>query len=113
MKVVHRRPAHGDGVGDVLWLSDGTRPFVIVLLPQGRVEGRLVGPLNHLGIGLASREDVDERLLRARSEGLTTLGPLDSGPPVGYWGTIDDPDGNALEVAFGQEVGLTVAEHDL
>jgi hypothetical protein len=27
---------------------------------------------------------------------------------VGYWGIIGDPDGHNLEVAFGQEVGLTV-----
>jgi lactoylglutathione lyase len=33
----------------------------------------------------------------------------DFGPPVGYWAFIADPDGNTLELSFGQEVGLTVA----
>jgi hypothetical protein len=36
------------------------------------------------------------------------FGPIDSGPPVGYWGYIVDPDGHNLELSFGQEVGLTV-----
>ena len=37
------------------------------------------------------------------------LGPIDSGEPVGYWAFLSDPDGHTLELAFGQEVGLTVA----
>ena len=40
--------------------------------------------------------------------GYAVFGPIDSGPPVGYWGYIVDPDGHNLEISFGQEVGLTV-----
>ncbi len=36
--------------------------------------------------------------------------PVDLGPPIGYRGFIRDPDGHTLEVSFGQEIGLTVAE---
>jgi hypothetical protein len=40
-------------------------------------------------------------------------GPYDSGPPVGYWAIIPDPDGHNLELSYGQEVGLTVEKsHD-
>jgi len=109
MRVVHRRPAR-HGQGDVVWLTDGTRPFVIVLVPQDQVQGKLGGQSTHLGVGVGSRDEVDARLARASVEGLETLGPIDSGPPVGYWGTIDDPDGHTLELAYGQEVGLTLAE---
>jgi len=28
---------------------------------------------------------------------------------VGYWAFIADPDGNNLELSFGQEIGVTVA----
>jgi catechol 2,3-dioxygenase-like lactoylglutathione lyase family enzyme len=105
MAIVHRRPSD-DGHGEILWLSDGTRPFVVVLLP-GTVTHRL-GASNHLGVGCASRDEVDALLDRARSEGRTVLGPMDHGPPVGYWGLIEDPDGHNLELSFGQEVGLTV-----
>ena len=38
------------------------------------------------------------------------LGPVDSGPPVGYWAYIVDPDGHNLEISYGQEVGLTVEQ---
>ena len=107
MQVVHRRPAH-HGSGDVLWLSDGTRPFVIVLIPADEVRGTFGGHSTHLGVGVASRSEVDARLERAAKEGLETLGPIDAGPPVGYVGTIDDPDGHTLELSFGQEVALTL-----
>ena len=36
-------------------------------------------------------------------------GPFDSGPPVGYWAIIPDPDGHNLELSYGQEVGTTVS----
>lgn len=106
MEIVHRR-ASDDGRGDILWISDRTRPFVIVLLPERVVEYRLAGS-SHLGVGCASRAEVDERLARARAEHRPVMGPVDAGPPVGYFGIIEDPDGHQLELAYGQEVGLTV-----
>jgi len=44
------------------------------------------------------------------AEGRTVLGPFDSGPPVGYWAYVVDPDGHNLELSYGQEVGLTVED---
>jgi catechol 2,3-dioxygenase-like lactoylglutathione lyase family enzyme len=105
MRIAHRRPAH-HGSGDVLWLTDGTRPFVIVLIPADLVEGRFGGNSTHLGVGVGSREEVDTRLTSATKEGLETFGPIDAGPPVGYFGTIDDPDGHTLELSYGQEVAV-------
>lgn len=105
LRIVHRRPSD-PGPGEVLWLADGTRPFVLVLIP-GTVRHPLGGS-NHLGVACASREDVDAGLDRARGEGRPVLGPFDDGPPVGYWGIVADPDGHQLELSFGQEVGLAV-----
>jgi catechol 2,3-dioxygenase-like lactoylglutathione lyase family enzyme len=106
MDVVHRR--RDDRTGDqVVWVSDRTRPFVIVLIEQNASTGSLTG-FSHLGVGCDTREEVDRRCELARGEGRAVLGPLDSGPPVGYWGFITDPDGNNLELSYGQEVGLTV-----
>jgi catechol 2,3-dioxygenase-like lactoylglutathione lyase family enzyme len=109
MEVVHRRFGH-DGVR-IAWLSDLTRPFVVVLLENEAVvgDGRL-GGWAHLGVGCASRDEVDHRLVRASAEGFEVLGPCDDGPPVGYWGLIVDPDGHNLELAYGQQVGLTIDE---
>jgi len=102
MRVVHRRP-------DVAWLSDGTRPFVIVLIQAQEVRSPL-RPVAHLGVGCRTRADIDEICARAREEDVLLDGPHDYGPPVGYWAFLRDPDGHTLEVSFGQEVALTVSK---
>ena len=107
MEVVHQRGEPGERVA---WISDRTRPFVVVLLERS-VDHRL-GGWSHLGVGVESREAVDEGLARAAEAGIEALGPFDAGPPVGYWGIIADPDGHNLELAFGQEVGITVEGAD-
>lgn len=104
MQVVHRRTGH-DGV-EVAWVSDRTRPFVVVLIEHD--DPHRLGGWAHLGVGVASRAAVDEAAGRARREGRPTYGPTDSGPPVGYYVVVEDPDGHQLELAFGQDVGLTV-----
>ena len=118
MQVVHRRtePDGGadsssgsSGSSSVVWLSDLTRPFVIVLI-ETEVTHRL-GGFAHLGIGCSSRAEVDRRCALARDEGRGVSGPYDSGPPVGYWAIIADPDGHNLELSYGQEVGVTVEQH--
>lgn len=106
MEVVHER--EGGGVR-VAWLSDRTRPFVIVFLETPNNPHPL-GPFSHLGVGLPSQEAVDERVIWARADGLEIEGPQDSGPPVGYWVFLRDPDGHTLELSFGQEVHLAVAK---
>ena len=101
MQVVHRR----DGA---VWLSDRTRPFVIVLIEAEEVKAPLA-PMAHLGVGCASREALDELCDEARADDVLVSGPTDYGPPVGYWAFFRDPDGHTLEVSHGQEVALTVA----
>ena len=110
MQVVHRRRQSGDENLGVAWLSDLTRPFVLVLSEGMAGADRPLDPFAHLGVACESREEVDRLCAEARNEGRLRRGPTDSGPPVGYWAFIADPDGHNLEVAFGQEVGLTVAE---
>jgi catechol 2,3-dioxygenase-like lactoylglutathione lyase family enzyme len=106
MEVVHRRQGSS---GSVVWLSDKTRPFAIVLLEQGAVTNPL-GPFAHLGIGCESREEVDRLCALAAREGILRLGPTDSGYPVGYFALLRDPDGHTLEISFGQEVGLAIEQ---
>ena len=101
MQVVHRR-------ANVVWLSDNTRPFVIVLIETDRIESPLRPPA-HLGVACATREEVDRLTELAREEGRLISGPEDAGPPVGYWVFIRAPDDHTLELSYGQEVGLTVA----
>jgi catechol 2,3-dioxygenase-like lactoylglutathione lyase family enzyme len=105
MSVVHRRTDPDGAV--VAWLSDLTRPFVLVLANGPRPESAL-GPFGHLGVGCESREAVDRLAAQAAEEGCLTQAPVDHGYPAGYLASLADPDGNKLELSFGQEVGLTV-----
>jgi catechol 2,3-dioxygenase-like lactoylglutathione lyase family enzyme len=116
MQVVHQRT---DGSSRVAWVSDRTRPFVIVLIevpsmvPRPLLRWantlvRMLVPFEHMGVGCASREEVDRLCAEAKAEGRLARGPQDAGPPVGYWAFVTDPDGHTLELSYGQEVGFTV-----
>jgi hypothetical protein len=104
MQVVHRREG-------VVWLSDKTRPFVIVLMQSADVAHPL-RPAAHLGVACESRDEIDRLATRARDEGRLVEGPADYGPPVGYWAFLRDPDGHTLEISYGQDVGLAVERAD-
>lgn len=106
MEVIHRRTDATAGV-EVVWLSDRTRPFAIVLIRSEPVR-TVVSPISHLGVGCRSREEMDTLCERAREEGILVSEPTDSGYPVGYWAFLRDPDGHTLELSHGQEIGLTV-----
>jgi lactoylglutathione lyase len=107
LKVVHRHDSEDDE-GGVVWMSDMMRPFVIVLVHQPGVGDPPLGPFGHLGLACESRDEVDRLVALAKEDGCLVKGPEDYGPPVGYWAYIGDPDGNNLEVSYGQDVGLTV-----
>lgn len=107
MRVVHRR--RDDTGQEVVWISDQTRPFVIVLI-EAETPDTVLAPISHLGVGCLSRDEVDRLCALARTEGVLAKEPKDSGYPVGYWAFLRDPDGHMLELSYGQEVGLTVRE---
>lgn len=108
MQVVHRRIDAETGVA-VVWLSDRTRPFVIVLIQTPSVDS-VLSPLAHLGVGCQSREFMDALCAKAKQEGVLLQEPQDSGYPVGYWAFLRDPDGHTLELSYGQEIGLSVEQ---
>jgi catechol 2,3-dioxygenase-like lactoylglutathione lyase family enzyme len=105
MQVVHRRIDAETGVA-VAWLSDHSRPFVIVLI-ESRSVHPILSPLAHLGVGCKSRETMDMLCDQARQAGVLLQEPKDSGYPIGYWAFLQDPDGHTLELSYGQEIGLT------
>jgi len=108
LRAIHRRMDR-ETQSDVVWLSDLTRPFVIVLIKVNVVEAPL-RPFSHLGVACASREEVDRLCKKAQQNGIAVEGPIDSPPPVGYWAFLRDPDGHTLELSYGQEVAFTVEE---
>ncbi|HEY9658417.1 MAG TPA: VOC family protein [Allocoleopsis sp.] len=110
MQVVHHRIDAETGKA-VAWLSDKTRPFVIVLIQTTSVNP-ILSPFAHLGVGCESREAMDILCDQARQAGVLVGEPKDSGYPVGYWAFLRDPDGHTLELSYGQEIGLTVDQAD-
>jgi lactoylglutathione lyase len=105
MRVVHRRVR--DGIRTA-WISDRMRPFAVVLVETAGQHDPPLGPFGHLGVACASREEIDRLVAEASREGRSTRTPFDAGEPIGYVARIADPDGNSLELSFGQEVGLAV-----
>lgn len=111
MECVHRRA--GRGGARVAWVTDRTRPFVLVLIefPRGPLR-RLLGVriglraprFSHLGVACSSREELDRLAADAREAGVLERGPVEKPPPVGYLALLRDPDGYTLELSVGQEV---------
>jgi catechol 2,3-dioxygenase-like lactoylglutathione lyase family enzyme len=106
MHIVHRRIDAETGVS-VVWLSDHTRPFVIVLIQKDEVN-TVLSPLAHLGVGCKSRSAMDALCDAARQAEVLIQEPKDSGDQIGYWAFLRDPDGHTLELSYGQEIGLTI-----
>lgn len=111
MQVVHRRIDANTGVS-VVWLTDYTRPFVVVLIETKSVHP-VLSPLAHLGVGCKSREEMNALCDQARQAGVLVEEPKDFRYPVGYWAFLRDPDGNTLELSYGQEIGLTVDRENI
>jgi catechol 2,3-dioxygenase-like lactoylglutathione lyase family enzyme len=107
MHVVHRR-IDAESQRTVVWLTDGTRPFVIVLIETDKVDAPLM-PFAHIGVGCPSRDQIDRLCEQAHTDGCLHSGPTDSGYPVGYWAFLSDPDGNTLEISYGQGIALTLS----
>lgn len=108
MQIVHRR-IDKESEAAVVWLSDRTRPFVIVLSQTASVQP-VLSPFAHLGVGCESQESMDALCEVARQEGILIQEPKDSGYPIGYWAFLRDPDGHTLELSYGQEIGLTTEQ---
>jgi catechol 2,3-dioxygenase-like lactoylglutathione lyase family enzyme len=108
MTVIHRREQN-DGIR-VAWVADHTRPFVIVLLEAPGASDTPLGPSGHLGVACKSRAEVDHLADAARAEGCLRREPIEREPPIGYVAFLADPDGNSLELSYGQVVDLTVDE---
>lgn len=106
MSVIHER-IDAETAVRVIWLSDKTRPFVIVLIQNKKPE-TILKPLSHLGVGCASIQEIDKLCNLARHDGCLVQEPKDSGYPIGYWALLKDPTGHTLELSYGQEIGLTV-----
>jgi len=119
LELIHERQDPETGLRTV-WLANGAdrtaaaARFVLVLI-CGHLPSQITGAIkeeygflrsiSHLGLSLASREEVDAVAETARAEGVLLLGPRYMNPVVGYICLIRDPDGNQLEFSVEQILG--------
>lgn len=106
MEVIHRREPDLPEARKVAWLSDRTRPFALVLVQVDAVTDTPLGNFGHLGVACSSIDEIDNKVAMARMEGILRKEPVQAGEPVGYYVFFADPDGNTLELSYGQKVGL-------
>ena len=106
LSIVATRPT---GRARRLALTDRTGRSLIVLIETSDPHDTPLGPLGHLGVACESRAEVDRLCAAAQAEDRLRRGAIDNGPPIGYTAFLADPDGNSLELSYGQEVGLAVA----
>ncbi len=98
--------------GEAVFVCHGPEGRLVGLLsayvPESFIHHVYVDPeFERQGVGTAL---LDRLCQLARAQGCLVREPEDSGPPVGYWAFLRDPDGHTLEIAYGQELGLAV-EH--
>ncbi|MGY5776522.1 VOC family protein [Rhizobium sp. LEGMi135b] len=109
LHVIHRREAK-EPLDAVAWMADGVRPFALVLVASRSLQDTPLGPFGHIGIACSTREEVLCQAIEAERRGILRSRPRDDGPPVGCWTYIADPDGNTLELSFGQEIAFTTEQ---
>ena len=115
LRIVDRHSDASSTGMEVAWLSDRSHDdklsFVMVLhegkphnVPGAHPQQPL-GPISHLGFGLASRDEVDAISVEAKKDGLLKFGPTFLNPYAGYLCIISDPDGHLVEFSHGQALG--------
>ena len=112
MEVVHSREPDLPEARKVAWLSDRIRPFALVLVQVDAVTDTTLGNFGHLGVACSSIEEIDNKVAMARMEGILRKEPAQAGEPVGYYVFFADPDGNTLELSYGQKVGIEAFRQD-
>jgi catechol 2,3-dioxygenase-like lactoylglutathione lyase family enzyme len=101
METVHSR---NDGDVHVRWVRHPNQPdgFMLVLIESIAEISEDTGRMDHLGIYVEARKDVDEIAALAKKEGNLIEGPVYAGEIVGYYCMVRDPDGNLVEFSCEQ-----------
>jgi catechol 2,3-dioxygenase-like lactoylglutathione lyase family enzyme len=88
--------------------------FVLVLLEGGHRPGAPDGSegqfgfltsISHLGFSVESTAEVDRLAALAVADGVLVLGPVHRSAVTGYIALLTDPDGNNVEISYGQDLG--------
>ncbi|WP_312118382.1 VOC family protein [Pantoea vagans] len=106
MQVIHQREPGIIEAHKVVWLSDLTRLFALVLVQSDNSDDTPLGPFGHIGAAWGSCEEIDEEVAIARREGVLRGDAQQSATLAGYRALFADPDGNKPELSYGQQSGM-------
>ena len=106
--IKHNRRRDG---GRVVWMAEQGREqeFAIVLIDGGPGRDQAEGDFSHLGFALAARDAIDSAAARAGQNGCLMWPVREEPYPVGYYCGLRDPDGNCVELSYGQPLGPSAA----
>lgn len=101
MEIVHDRREHEHRV---VWMRLPNDPggLILVLLEDPTFTAYGSWPVDHLGVYVDGRADVDAVAERAAGADILVSPPVYAGPVVGYFCCIRDPDGNVVEFSCEQ-----------
>jgi lactoylglutathione lyase len=99
--VLHRRSRNGP-TQEIAWLGDPDQPFRLMLV-QGPPAEPPIGPYGHIGISCRELDEYQGLLEAARSHLTLHGGPASQPWLICDWFSILDPDGNRVEISFGQD----------
>lgn len=104
LQKVHDRST---GSARVAWLATPgeEQTFVFVLIDGGQPVPRRESDFSHLGFAVDSKARVDALARAAEADGILIWKPSENPFPVGYYCGIQDPDGHAVEISYGQPLG--------
>jgi lactoylglutathione lyase len=111
---LHLLDQRADAFGFGAWLGhpdSADRPFILVLAqflpatdPFKGSPQEILAPFAHLGIEVASRDQIRAIAAKAEAAGCLGMPPTEMPPPIGYICMLRDPDGNMIEFSFDQGV---------
>lgn len=105
----HNRPEQQQ---QVVWLGSRPHGSRLILVEGAKVE-TAIGPYGHVGISCKTREEYLELLRKVQEKGILERGPLSQPWPIAEWFSILDPDGNRLEISYGQDAWPELESEDL
>lgn len=101
MEIIHDRREHEHRV---VWMRLPNDPdgLVLVIIENPTFTAQGAWPVDHLGVHVDTRADVDAVARRAEGMGILVSPPQYAGAVVGYFCCVGDPDGNVIEFSCEQ-----------
>lgn len=103
LNVIHQREDNG---AKVAWIQADDKSIFLVFLqsPDSKDPTPILSPFAHLGIEMASKEEVNVIAAEGRDHACLVWEPRQEPDPVGYVCALSDPDGNLVEFSYGQNI---------